>query len=935
MQKWLLTQLSPIILGLVGLAAGILVMQPRPWWWLGLGLMCAAFGWVWAGAQNLVPIVADALRQPRNVGRFEVVPGKLLAELACFAAVFALATMMLPEAAMGERPATHDHSVHYYKAWQYWTDFLSEGRINGWSHRWFAGYPVPYHYPVGGDLWVLAVRVASLGMLSLSQAFGVAVWLFWVISGYAVFRLGASAFDSRIAGLLAGALYLMDDGAFRASGWEFAINWGVWPQSFAVALGVLSVAQLPGLLRSNNLWRWSAFAFLLGCSLVMHPLMVVHFAAVGPLALIAWAVADRDGRSYLGGAFKIVTGYAAGILLSGFWLFVYIAYKDYSESAMGILWKDLYEVGSGFHDMTAIDAVLGLVLAFGLVGVISAMLAGRHFGRLLVGMLALVFVITGTHDFVAAFHLYEAMDGMEYMHFQRFQTMAKPYFFVAAGYGIVTVIRGARQQLSNDGEQRPTRQWQTALQGLLIGLLVGPVVAPLLHHTYRTDIDRDLTYASEREDRADRAALVDWFRQEIAKDDRFYRVGLRVGRDEHGYHDLGAEIDRPTYKLGFTPASTYRHKVAHDGPNALDLMNVRYVIVRGKWSEKGFDEVADFGNLRVYEAKNWRESPVTVNGTGAVELVSMTPDEVVFRAGPGATGTFIAHIAYYPNWRATRDGTSVKVSPSQLPGLGDNEFITVPLQEGTYRFRFVVGSVEWGSRAATLLALLLILGIPIFGRRIVAHARVGGATTKAVAFVGRHEGAIATICVTFPLLAGLGGLLGLAAWRPPVPDLSSKIRKVHFDTVDEMRSAEVALIDAEGESAPCDQWMDRAQCGEGRNEQSIHTTVERFAGSFARRCIRADPPASGKLAIGWDIPPGEELVGFYAFAGRRDQPVTLEVLLDGKTVETLAARKRGMLNRFSIPLSNASRVDFHVAGKRVLGRKFCFNAQVADIAEPR
>ncbi len=921
-----------LLVALLGVVGTVSVLQPQPFWWFGIGFIAAALAWVVSWRRPDLDRLVELLKEPRELGRFTVVPWVVAKELACLLLVGGLATAMLPDAALGDRPVTHDHPVHYFKAWQLWTDFISEGRFNGWSHRWFTGYPVPYHYPVGADLFVVSVRILSLGLLSLSQAYGVAIWLFWVFSGYAVFRLGAATFDNRWIGLVAAALYITDDGAFRAGGWDFAINWGVWPQNFAVALGAMAVAQLPKMLRSDNLWRWSLFSALLGASLFTHPLLVIHFAAVGPVALVAWAVADRGDRPFLGGAIKVITGYAVGILLAGFWLFTFIGYKSYGSSATGVLWKTMYGIGESFYQLDVLNGAFPLAMALGAFGIIGAILSGRKFGHFLIGVLGILFIFAGTKNFVGSFHLYEAIKSFQYVHFQRFQILGKPYFMVAAAYGLGAAVTMARGWLTTEKHLVPSRRWQTALQAFVVGTLIGPVAGGFLHHFVEKDVKRPLLHASERHDRKDREELVRWFNEQIEKDDRFYRIGLKVGNHEHGFYDLGTEIDRPFYKFGFTPAATFLNKVSSGSYELLEQINVRYVVANRRWRSSKFKEVKKFDGLYVYEAKEWSDQPYTIeDGSGSIEVKTFEPDEIVLEAGPKSDGTLRLHVTNYPNWHAERDGEPVQITPGKLHKFRDTAFITVPLEPGTYRFEFRVGATEWAARLATLFALLVLLGVPLFGRRILATERGERVALAVQGVVDRRRRIINVVVFAIPFGAALGALFTLAIWSPPQREFKQRIEEVHYDLTDELRHAEIGVVRKNGSVKPCRQWFDRFFCSDDPTDQP-HPRVDSFGGDTTRRCIWANPVKQGTLRYRFDVPAGEALVGFYGISGRRSTPVDLHVAIDGEVVEEFVAKRNGEINHFEIPLKNRpAQVDFLVSAKQVKSRELCFNAQVVDL----
>ena len=108
-------------------------------------------------------------------------------ELCSIAVIVGLTTIMLNPALCGDWPVGHDHPVHLVRIAQLKQSVIDEGTPWGWSHHWFAGYPENVTYPIGADLFVLAVQVLSLGKLTLTAAYGVAFWLFYVLHGYGTF----------------------------------------------------------------------------------------------------------------------------------------------------------------------------------------------------------------------------------------------------------------------------------------------------------------------------------------------------------------------------------------------------------------------------------------------------------------------------------------------------------------------------------------------------------------------------------------------------------------------------------------------------------------------------------------------------------------------------------------------------------------------------
>ena len=253
--------------GWVALAV-LSLLAPAPAWWFGFAF--AAGGLAWAGP--VWPRIQSGIWS--GCGRWVAPLGLVI-----------LAWLMMPDVLWGDRPVSHDHPVHFFKAWQFESQFLSEGRLFGWSHRLFAGYPVNYLYPIGPDLWVGLFYALGLGLLSLSQAYSVAFFACFAFSGYAVYRAGQRLVGCRWCGFVAGALFLTDGGSFRYGGWEYTVEYGVWPQTLSLAFALLAIARLPDILQRDR-WRPVAlFGLFMGLSLLSHPMPILLFPPVAAVAL--------------------------------------------------------------------------------------------------------------------------------------------------------------------------------------------------------------------------------------------------------------------------------------------------------------------------------------------------------------------------------------------------------------------------------------------------------------------------------------------------------------------------------------------------------------------------------------------------------------------------------------------------------------------------
>lgn len=682
------------------LALALVVRGPLPHAWLALGVLGAVLS---AGAARLHPLLAGKRLRLRA---HSIPVRSLLVELACIAVLVAITCVLLPGGILGDRPVSKDHTVHFMKALETRRLLLSHGEILGWSHRFFAGYPHNFLYPPGADLLVVAVHVATLGLASMSAAYGVAVWLTIFGGAYAVYRFGAAAFDRR-AGLVAGVAVLLDGGAFDQGGWSFMMGWGVWPQSLAVTLLVLAASRLPAVMNDRRLVPIAAFAALTGASIVTHPLLLVFTAILAAAAALAWALTAERPLSPVP-LLRLAAGAVLGVLLSAFWLLPF-ATSAADSTPFGKAWAPAARIAAGLLDGGALRGLPPLVLGAGLVGV-AGLLAARRFLPLLTALLALIPLVAAATDVLQAAGLGWLPQRLQLV---RFAMLAKPFLFVAAGFAIVSVFDRVREmQPSVSGVRRHLATF--AVLTLAAPLLL-PAATALLGR-----LDRRPVMASTRPYAADMKRL------------RAYAAGLPLdpgmrwanlyrfperGPNHDGAFDALGDVDAPVFRPGYLAASTYRLNVDGRTADVLRLVNVRYVLANDAMGP-GFRELARFGPFVVSELEGWRREPFdVVDGAGEVDMLAWTDEEMVLRAGPGATGRLRLAVSSFPRWRAERDGQPVPISELPLPGVRGTGFMTVPLAAGTYRLEFRTDPLDRAGQLATLAGVLACLGMMAADRR--------------------------------------------------------------------------------------------------------------------------------------------------------------------------------------------------------------------------
>ncbi len=868
----------------VGLA---LCLAPPPAWWLGAGILCGAAAWSWPWIRE------GAARAPSWAPDLCVALGLL-----------ALTAYMLGPVALGDRPVDHDHPVHYFRVWETWAHFLPEGRLLGWSSRWFAGQPANYLYPMGADLWVIGVWLASFGLLSLSQAYAVSLWLFYALLGYAVYRLGRTV-GGRAVGLLAALWMLVDGGAFRAGGWVFTMEWGVWPQTLSVAFATLAVAELPAVMQGDR-WRPVArFGACLGFAILCHPLQLVFaLVVVGGAALVQ----ALRGEPWVGGLYRLALGAGLALALAALWLLPFFSAKDFAAS-YGAPWRSAAELGAGLYDGKLFRGTHWFPLAFGIVGGLSLLRSERWAGRFTAVMIVVLLGV-GASTFIDELHLPHWLSAARKLQYERFGILLKPFGFVAAGAALVTAARGL-------GASTPRAP--AALLALLVGVLIAPIAAGGLQSFSKQALDRSLTTHSTRPLAGARAAIIEWARAQPSSDG-VARWAVFAGDADHRLMDLAAELDAPMLKLGFMPASTFRFKPQARSEAGLRALNVRYTLSSVALKHPWLELREQRGGLWVYENKGWTPEPFeVVEGAGELRLLAFSDERIEFEALPGAQGRLRLNVSHFDRWRATRDGEALTISRRGEKTVRGAGFMRVDLSPGHYVFEFRRHAIDHLGVALSALALLLC---PLLffadGRRLDALLSRGAALSARLDARWPRAG---LWCVGVALaLAGIVGLvLGGTDWP------TKGARSVDYDVLERLHEAEVSLSDV-----PCHRSGDGFECDKGPAIAPRPTTLEPYS---MRRCIAAVPRKGKTLRI--DFPEGtlgRRLRGHFGarHRSRLKKSVTFTVEVDGKRALRRTLKASGRTHRFDLPLpEGASALSFTIRAKGK-AQDFCFFAQSGD-----
>ena len=836
--------------------------------------------------------------------------------------------------------------MHYFNAWQLHEDFLAKGRLHGWSHRMFAGYPVSYLYPIGTSLWINAVYALGLGLLTFSQAYAVAVWSFHMFTGLACYALGRVA-GGPFVGLIAGWLALTDMSEFRLGGWAYTIDYGVWPQALSLNFALLALCALPAIAQRRTLAPLGAFGLWMGLAIITHPVQILFLAMLLGGFGLACAFATRV--CWPVAMFRLLVSYALALLVAAVWFLPFWSARN-EASVMGLWWDSTCEMGKELVELRAFPGTLGWVLALGVFGA-GAMLRTRRFHLLFIAIMALLVPILCSSTFLDELHLPQLSSSFTSIQWVRMGTMAKPFWFVMCGY--LAVMALARGHTFAGEDDAPVRSGaalaRRASLAFLVSLLSLPVLVPAAHALWNTHVTKSLVTERNREYVKDRADMVAWLHRELPPKG-YYRVGVFTGHN-HDLLDLATELGKPFFKRGFTPATNFAYRVRDNNRPLLEAVNLRYGLSKIMLSPDDFDEIAHFGRYRVYEFKHWYPEPFQViEGAGDVKVERFSDEEIVLNAAPGAKGRLRLNVSYFSRWRAYHNDERIPIGITTLPeSPNDSGFMTVALAPGRYRFAF---ERQWPEHLGLPITLLGLFGCVAF---IVVDRRRRGLTwlwrpmtraTERLQALGdpRHakwQRTAIVVSVGGALLAAVG----LAEWQPPLASAENGIAagKVRYDFLERFADAR-ANIEYPGSNEPCTRSGDWLTC---RNRDG-KLDPDRYVGPSPAtiteytmvRCIRARPEDDALLTVTYpQVPMASSIVGYYGIErdGRlltKTRPVEFTVHVGGRKLYDEQTKTDDVMHWFTIPLKdvNAARQDvaFSVRADNVSKRHFCFYAQVVD-----
>ncbi len=662
----------------------------------------------------------------------------------------------------GEMPLSADHTVHLTRTWM-WAQELSSGHVRGWSSVWFFGTPVGELYPILGDLLIIAVRVATFGLVDWPAAYALGFTVVFLAQGWVLLRAGRVLGWGPLPGLVAATLALVDVGAYREGGYIYTVFYGVWPQALATSLTWLGLAELTRIPHETSparvRRRIGTAALAMTAALLAHPMSMAVLAITGPLVVFtAGASSVRDLQR------NTVRGVLAGglaVVAAAWWIVPMLSHRAWMAS-YGWLWQPLDVLVPRLlegHWAQSMPAAAGYCVSGGFL--VVALVGNRAARALAITTLALW--IMSSSDVPWQLRLDLVSEGFTHLQYQRFLTAAKPGLFLMAG-ALVGAVAHLGVQLWRRG--RPLPRSLAAACALLVlgsGGWIASEQKAQLDENPVPGVQRTRIAKYPQLD-ADYRDLLAWMSERWQDRDRDYRFVVYDQRNIHWFMDAPVFTGgAPIFKLGFTPGDNFVHKPERGPVDLLDRAQVRYEIRRGQRRRR--NTVARFGQLHVVERASWPGTAVArLHGAGSLEVLEDDVDRGRVRvkvSDSDADTELLFGVAGYPRWSLVGPRGPVQWHEAPATGFGpgatlrdrqegrfrggkahgddgsEPTLVAAPARDGEY----VLEYTRWrpadvAAAVASLLALValgLLVFDPLRGRGVLARVDAG---LRALAAVG-------------------------------------------------------------------------------------------------------------------------------------------------------------------------------------------------------
>jgi len=614
-------------------------------------------------------------------------------------------------------PLSHDHPVHLFKAWLFWTEMLGRGRLRGWSHFWSFGFPYGELTPMGPELWVALFRVLTLGLLSWLRTYSVAFAGMFVFAALSCYRF-AKHFFGRWAGALAALLFMFDLGGWAQGGWLWHSDFGVWPVTLAMSFTLLALVQVDCILAGKSGRHGLWVALLVAASMIVHQVPLIAYALAVPLLVM-----DRaTGRSDLprGAVRRLAMALGLGVALPAFYVVPMLARGEVTLD-LGLLWLPFNEVVQRLVDFRSFDNMMALTSVAGVVGIVLV-LRERRAGGLFFAAAALGFVLLSSNALIEDLHAERVMKGLLKIETQRMLLLAKLFWLPLAAHALVSVLSAP--------PLTPAPPWwpkRAARLGVLL-IVALPVLQPAFKHINETQLRKHYQTESETKFWAELQPFFVWSSAERRTSDQYYRIAYDLPFHDHLSTIAPVFNDTPSYKVGYTPAQQFRSFPMSHESELYEALSIKYVLSDHPLAQPDFLFERDFGALTLYRFAKYRPLPFSMLGPGEADLVRFEPERIEIRLNHTAPDSRLKiHVAHYDRWRATLNGSPISIQSATVQGNEYPFLMELAAGDGLLELRYVRRAADWLGLFISLGALWLLI-VVIAAKRTVGFPLFASAT---------------------------------------------------------------------------------------------------------------------------------------------------------------------------------------------------------------
>ena len=809
-----------------------------------------------------------------------------------------------------EMPYSADHPVHLTRAWHFLTRNLASGQLSGWSDLWFGGWPSGEDYPPLGDYWYALWYGLTAGTLGWEGTYAVTFLSMMSAAALGVYWFGRTALG-RWEGLVGALLFLSDKGAYREGGWTYTVTWGVWPQVLSTGLCFAALGTFILLARRPSPSRFAWASLFTGLAFLGHPMALIFFAVLVPLGLVLTYIMHPSFRTRALALPPAAIG--VGIGLAAYWFFPF-ASKGAWMAKYGELWLSLPAMGERWLAGTLFSGTTPLVIWLGTLGGIAGVLRGK-WGATFCAAGALAFVLAASRTLFHELDLLALSPSFGQIQFQRFVIPAKPLVFVLAGHGLVLVFSSARA--------RDALRQVSMRRTVAVALVVGGLTGPFLHAATGKWSEKygvgELTLKEDRRHQKDYEDFLEWSRDAL-RGETFARVAYVRPYNDHFFAAAPIWNELPAYKVGFTPCTNFIHKADLGTDENYRLLSVRYVVSLEDLRRRSLREIKRFGQLRVYEFKEYSPDRFNLEGKGSVVSADVRPGDGFLEFdldGTSENSTLVVHIPPFPNWTATNaEGETLDISSREFGNFGSRMVVPAHTEQIRFEYRAMPVNLWSGVVSGVLWIFLFGLFYPRFASFFGTRAqRVGTLPLIRDASFIPWGGGVALVGIAVLLLRPL-----------PASNATNQVSE-----------AEVWVETESGERKECG-WSDgRFRCSE-ESWHTVHRTETRI-GKVLRRCIWAHPPRKGSLHIRWsNLNLGGRLTGFHGLAdasfGRKKTHGSTSVglrLNDGEQASIPLSKRRGWHPwSLDVDANTIMSVEWIVRAKNASKQHYCFDWNVNE-----